>query len=199
MSAATREASWLGDREDWGLSAARLGELSAELDDHLSCLQADEGLPAVERARVELTKPANRRKLAGPHLTDQVYATLNRWPTQREWRELLFLLACFALILLSDWLASRLYHIMRDYTYIWGHYEPLPPDLVKRIASTTAWLLQGFARAAFFAGFIYTLWRAWRLGWGVLLARILQLKLIHTVTFMAMDTLYPGPYGCRRH
>jgi hypothetical protein len=52
---------------------------------------------------------------------------------------------------------------------------------VKRISTTCGWLLQSIARAAFFAGFIYTLWRAWRLGWGVLLARILQLKLIHTV------------------
>jgi hypothetical protein len=209
MSASAREASWLGDREDWGLSAARLGELEAELDDHLSCLQADEGLPAAEQAREDLKKSASRRKLAGPHLTDQVYATLNRWPTKREWRELLFLLACFALILLSDWLAVRANQGFFDLSMERYHAgsQAIPPPLGWVVTEVAAWLLMSVGRAAFVAGFAYTLWRAWKLGWGVLLARILQLKLIHTVLVIAalvclgwrLNNAYYDGYGYLLH
>ncbi|GEM_PF-1800427 len=186
MSGAARRAqAWLGSGEDWGLSPARLSEIGAELDDHLSCLQSDEGLPAAKQARTDLRNAASRRKLAAPHLTDQVYATLNRWPTRREWRELIFLLVCFAAILLSDWLALYVGGLMGDYRFLWGRDAPPPPGAGACALATAAWLLQGLGRAAFFAGFAYTLWRAWRLGWGVLLARIIQLKLIHTVLVVA--------------
>jgi len=178
---------WIGQPEDWGLSPTKLQALQAELDDHLNCLQTDEGIPAADQARAAITKPDNRRRLAGPHLTDQVYATLHRLPTRQEWRELIFLLACFGVILLSDWLAIQVNRGWFDLSMERYHAgsQAIPPPVSWAGLQVAAWLLMAVGRAAFFAGFAYTLWRAWKLGWGVLLARILQLKLIHTVLVVA--------------
>ncbi|MBN2082847.1 hypothetical protein JW859_11675 [bacterium] len=189
---------WIGQPEDWGLSPAKLRILQAELDDHLDCLQADEGIPAADRARTEITKPKNRRRLAGPYLTDQVYATLHRWPTRREWRELIFLLSCFGVILVSDWLAIQVSFGWNDLSFerYQAGSQAIPPHLAWVNMEVAAWLLMAVGRAAFFTGFAYTLWRAWRLGWGVLLARILQLKLIHTVLVItAFFCLGPRMYS----
>ena len=179
-----------GSPEDWGLSKPKHSEICAELEDHLYCLQAEEGIPAADAARDELNKPQTRRKLAGVHLTNQVYATLNRLPTKQEWRELIFLLVCFTAILLSDWLAVLVGREFHSYQYFWRAEPVHQPEAGKLWLIVTAWLLQGLARGAFYAGFAYTLWRAWQYGTGVMLARILQLKLIHTVLVVAAMLLF---------
>lgn len=185
----SRIANCFGTPEDWGLSKHKHAEVQAELSDHLDCLQADEGIPAVEEVKASIEEPATRRKLAGVHLTDQVYATLNRLPTRQEWRELIFLLICYGLILLSDWLALKVHWDFIEYIRHVAN-APAQPAVWKVWLVTGAWLLQGCARAAFYAGFAYSLWRAWRLGAGVMLARILQLKLIHTVLVVAAMLMF---------
>jgi hypothetical protein len=172
--------------DDWGLTPGKVAELTAELEDHLSCLEGDEGRGAGREARARLAKPSVRRALAAPHVADQVYATLNRLPTRREWIELATLLCWFGLIVLSDLGLGK----------AWGVYEAAAKQLgwgwwgrdywntLGASAGTwltLGWLFQGVARAGFFATFFIALARAWRTGRGVWLARILQLKLIHTV------------------
>jgi len=57
------------------------------------------------------------------------------------------------------------------------------------ILAIISWLLQAVARAGFFASLAVSLWRAWRKGWGVVIARILQLKLIHTTLVVSATML----------
>jgi len=170
--------------EQWGLSPAKLREVQAELNDHVLCLQREEGQPAAHAARERIAKPQTRRALAAPHLADQVYATLNRWPTRREWRELWTLLAWFALILLADRLAAWALPKFGDYRFM--VYPPLPPPSTgNMLVEVSAWLLQAVARAGFFTALVLSLVRAWKIGGGVCLARVLQLKLIHTLLVAA--------------
>lgn len=172
------------EHELWGLTPARLGELRAELDDHLLCLQREDGQPAAQAARESVRQPRARRALAAPHLADQVYATLNRRPTRQEWRELYVLLAWFALILLADALAGWALPRFGEYRFMVS--PPLPPPSVGVILlEVAAWLLQAVARAGFFTALVLSLLRAWKIGGGVCLARVLQLKLIHTLLVAA--------------
>jgi len=176
------------EHEQWGLTPAKLRELKSELDDHLHCLQSEEGRPAAHAARERIGQPRARRALAAPHLSDQVYATLNRWPTRHEWRELATLGIWYALIILSDVLAlsagaaqSSMLNALRKLKPDWSTVYPLHLSLGAEALLVSAWLLQALARAGFFVTFAASLWRAWKIGRGVCLARILQLKLIHTL------------------
>jgi len=171
--------------DDWGLTPGKVAELTAELEDHLSCLEGDEGRMAGCEARARLAKPSVRRALAAPHVADQVYATLNRLPTRREWIELATLLCWFGLIVLSDLglgKASDAYQSAWK-QLMWGHGIDNGNALSASAGTwfTLGWLFQNVARAGFFATFFMALARAWHTGRGVWLARILQLKLIHTV------------------
>ncbi len=174
-----------GTAEEWGLPPARLEALDAELADHAACL-AERGAPeAVGELKARANSGRGRRRLTGPHLAEQVAATLARWPSRSEWRELCWLLAWFAVILLSDFAARQAVmtanvHGFGDFYNPPGHTPPLVTAWI-----VTAWLLQAVARAGFFTSFTVSLVRAWRAGRGVLLARILQLKLIHTVLVVA--------------
>jgi hypothetical protein len=127
--------------------------------------------------------------MAEDHLTstprmpvaEQVCATLHRWPTREEWHEVGLLFFWFGMILLCDVLAVQAAQITSVPAYwLWNSALPTPSSS-EQFTLWTAWGLQAFARAGFFTIFAYSLWRASTLGWGVLIARILQLKLIHTV------------------
>ncbi|HES58641.1 MAG TPA: hypothetical protein ENO21_04345, partial [Firmicutes bacterium] len=184
---------WLGDAELWGLTPARFGGIRDELDDHVHCVSARDGEKAAAGARNALAQDAARRHLSSVHLADQVYATLNRWPTRREWLEFMWLGVWFALIVLSDWIAGRaessLWNFWKDLPHDvwWRHDHDFPTPVIGW--TTAGWLLQGVARAGFFASLIASLWRAFRTGWGVVIARILQLKLIHTLLVIAATLL----------
>jgi hypothetical protein len=170
-----------GTTEDWGLPPARLQALDAELADHAACLVERGGGADAEELRVSVNTRRGRRRLAGAHLAEQVATTLARWPTRREWRELTWLLAWFAVILVSDLVALYAVHVNETTGYRnWGASEQLATPAVAAWVTAT-WLLQALARAGFFTSFTVSLVHAWRTGWGVLLARVLQLKLIHTV------------------
>ena len=174
-----------GTAEEWGLPPARLEALEAELADHAACL-AERGVPeAVDELKTRANSGSGRRLLAGPHFAEQVASTLARWPSRSEWRELMWLLAWFAVILVSDSVAFRAGGELRAAGLNLGTYpERLATPAVAGWV-TAAWLLQGVARTGFFTSFTVSLVRAWRTGKGVLLARILQLKLIHTVLVVA--------------
>ena len=183
---------WLGDVELWGLTPRRFAEIRDELDDHVACTEAREGEAAAAEQRESLAAPKARRRLSATYLADQVYATLNRWPTRREWLEFMWLGVWFVLIVASDWLALHaedlrsLAQRSRDPSIPWEDFVWPGSALA---ATWGGWLLQGVARAGFFASLIASLWRAYHTGWGVVIARILQLKLIHTVLVVAATML----------
>ncbi|MDQ3024691.1 MAG: hypothetical protein M3R04_09990 [bacterium] len=170
----------LGQPQDWGLTADSFAPLRDELTDHLHCLARESGVTVATESAEKLAAPKSRRKLTATRIADQVYATLHRKPTKREWRELAWLLFWFVVILISDWMAHRYLEML----------GPTPEDRLHsadaiKLQAYMGWLLQGISRAGFFALFAMTLWHAWRTGSGVFLARILQLKLIHTLLVIA--------------
>jgi hypothetical protein len=179
-----------GEWEEWGLSAPQLKAMRDELDDHVLCLRGEEGPGIAAVVEGKLAEPRTRRKLAAPHLADQVYATLNRWPTRREWIELAVLLAWFAVIVLSDWLAWYAHGLLLKYDMYFT--ETHHPSLREQAVQFTAWLLQAAARGGFFASFASSIVRSWRIGAGVCLARVLQLKLLHTILVVSACILL-GP------
>jgi hypothetical protein len=187
-----------GEPLDWGLTPETHAALAAELDDHVQALAGDRGANAAQSAMRQLTAPRARRRLTSAHLSDQVYATLHRRPSREEWRELGWLLFWFALIICSDVLADWQLHFQnRSTLYSSGNvYQFPPPNYVvsgwEQVIGCAAWLLQGVARAGFFAALALGLHRAWRGGWGVLIARLLQLKLIHTVLVLLGTILLGG-------
>lgn len=177
---AVRSSNSPSECEAWGLTPAKHAELTAELQDHVSCLQQDAGAVTADLVQHQLAHPVAIRRLAAPHLANQVYATLNRWPTRHEWRELMTLLAWFVLCLVSDGLAAWALPSFGEYRFM--VMPPLPPPTALLITlEVAAWLLQAVARAGFFVALVLSLLRAWKIGTGVCLARVLQLKLIHTL------------------
>jgi hypothetical protein len=180
--------SRLGDAGEWGLPPESYAPLHAELADHLHCVEREHGAPQADSAAEALRKPGSRRRLTATLLAEQVRATLHRKPSRGEWRELGWLLFWFALLLASDWVALRAYMLPKPFPE-YGYGLPDPGDPRLRVLgaqlSWCAWLLQGVARAGFFATFAYSLYRAWCIGAGVLLGRLLQLKLVHTVLVIA--------------
>jgi hypothetical protein len=174
-----------GTAEDWGLPQARLQALDAELADHAACLEERGDSTGARELQQRANSPRGRRKLVAAHLAEQVASTLARWPSRSEWRELVWLLGWFALIMVSDIVSLYAASVGRAAGFNdWGNGDTLAPPAVTGWV-TAAWLLQGIARAGFFTSFTVSLVHAWRTGAGVLLARILQLKLIHTVLVVA--------------
>ncbi|MEZ5336925.1 MAG: hypothetical protein R3F46_01570 [bacterium] len=172
-----------GHPDDWGLSPERHSEIANELSDHLDCLQADEGSDAAQAAEAKLATPRVRRKLSAVHIADQVVATLHRRPNRAEWRELGWLLFWFVLALLGDWLAGYLQGISREFSRSMFNPGALPNQFSPLAIS--CWLLLAISRGMFFHVLARGVLDAWRLGMGVLIARLLQYKLIHTLILFA--------------
>ncbi|MCB1220806.1 MAG: hypothetical protein H7A35_05205 [Planctomycetales bacterium] len=168
-----------GHPDDWGLSPQRHSEIASELSDHLDCLQADEGSDAARAAEAKLAEPKVRRKLSAAHIADQVVATLHRKPNREEWRELGWLMFWFALALLGDALSGYLQGISREYSRTMYNPGVLPNQFSPLAIS--CWLLLAISRGMFFYVLARGVLDAWRLGLGVLIARLLQYKLIHTL------------------
>ena len=170
-----------GTAADWGLPPARLAELDAELADHAACLVERGDCAAADVLRERVNTEWGRRALTSVHLADQVATTLARAPSYVEWRELTWLLIWFVVIIISDIAAVYATHTIMPFLH--RNVTADVPSVASYAAGwvVAAWLLQGLARAGFFATSTVSLVRAWRTGWGVLLARVLQLKLIHTV------------------
>lgn len=183
MSTRGAPDSWLGASGEWGLTKHKHRELCDELSDHMSEMARVESHGSAQDAKDTLATPKVRRKLAGVHLADQVYATLNRLPNRKEWFELAALGLWYVLIVVSDLAALGAESAAAEFSYggmvAGDHYLEL--QRLYQPIGWSAWLLQGIARGGFFASFFYSLWGAWRIGAGVCLARILQLKLIHTL------------------
>ncbi len=202
MSTRGAPDNWLGTSGDWGLTRHKHGELCDELSDHLSEMARVESHGSAQDAKDTLVQPKVRRKLAGVHLADQVYATLNRLPDKQEWRELMWLGVWFVFVLLADYSA-----FLAEQTFVpdilgnpfsWvntGIQYETPGNIVW--PSVVGWLLQGIARAGFYSQFILSLLRAYKTGWGVLIARVLQLKLIHTVMIFGGAILFRGAFEVR--
>jgi hypothetical protein len=173
-------AARLGTPQDWGLTDAAFTPLRDELADHLHCLAREDGATSADEAASKLGSAKSRRALTASRIADQVYATLHRKPTREEWRELGWLLFWFVMILISDWMAHTYVALLGTTSEQRFHDERLIT-----IQAFLAWAMQGLTRAGFFTLFALTLWHAWRIGAGVLIARILQLKLVHTVLVIA--------------
>jgi hypothetical protein len=171
--------SRFGNPDDWGLSPARHSEIASELGDHLDCLQADEGRGRAHEAEARLATAKVRRKLSSAHIADQVVATLHRKPNRREWRELGWLMFWFAIVLCGDAIAGYCAELAHASSALRWQAGAKAPEFTP--LALAAWLLLGLSRAMFF----YILGRgvldAWKRGWGVFMARLLQYKLIHTV------------------
>ena len=184
--------SRFGNPDDWGLSPARHGEIASELGDHLDCLQADEGSDRAQEAEAKLATPRVRRKLTIAHITDQVVATLHRRPNRSEWRELGWLVFWFAVVLLGDWLAGYCTDHVR---YRYNLYSDTEMPGIYQNMAIASWLLLGVGRAMFFLVLGKGIYEAWRLGWGVLIGRLLQYKLIHTLMVIAGVVLLNSHLG----
>ena len=166
----------MNPKSDWALSPAKSREIELELADHLACLMSERGAGIALSVKQNLERPAVRRKLSAPHLVDQLATTLHRFPNVAERGELLWLLAWFGLIMVSDTLALVANNAEERIATL-----PTYVSAGMAIDESSIWLMQGIARAGFFSSLAMSLWRAWSLGPGVALARILQLKLIHTL------------------
>ncbi|MCB1187804.1 hypothetical protein KDL29_11615 [bacterium] len=171
-----------GHPDDWGLSPQRHSEIASELSDHLDCLRADEGSEAANAAEAKLSEPKVRRKLSAAHIADQVVATLHRHPSSIELRELGWLLFWFVLVICctiasGNFNEAATRHIGSTPSSAW------PPDFstADTVASFLLWILSGVCRAGFLALLVLSMLRAWRVGPGVFIARLLQYKLLHTV------------------
>ncbi|MCB1216374.1 hypothetical protein KDL44_03225 [bacterium] len=168
-----------GHPDDWGLSPERHSEIANELSDHLDCLQADEGSDAASATEEKLSEPRVRRKLSAAHIADQVVATLHRRPNHAEWRELGWLLFWFVFVMLGDYLNGIANELCPQ---PWsGEAGSVPLGQL----SVLAWLILGVSRTGFLVSLAMGCHAAWRRGAGVLLARLIQYKLIHTVVVVA--------------
>jgi len=162
-------------------------EISAEIADHLACV-AEEDETKKRELLAKLESSDVKRKLAAPHLTDQVTATLWRWPVKSEWTEFAWLLFWYALVFLSDYIAAG-----RAFNTGWPPYYARAGDDPALINKTAlAWGLSAIARAGFYVQFTITLVRSYRAGFGVLIARLIQLKLIHSMLVAGGFLLLPG-------
>lgn len=189
----------LGSHSDWGLTRESFAPLRDELADHLHCLAEDSaasagnpnpegggtGVSPVNTVEQKLTSPKSRRALTATRIADQVYATLHRWPTKHEWREFGWLLCWYVLMLASDVLSARATAEATHFTMYYWTEELVRPNVTSQLILWSAWVLQGIARAGFFTAFGLSLYHAYRVGWGVLISRLLQLKLIHVVLVIA--------------
>lgn len=167
-------------------------EIEIEMADHINCESKSTSNYANE-IHLKLTSPAVLRKLAAPFLTDQVVSTLCRKPDKAELRSLAWLFAWFILVLLSDYIAGS-----RGWTDYWK-YENARHALKEQVIDQTAlaWLLSGIARAGFFSQFAVTIIAAYKSGFGVMVARVIQLKLIHTLLVICGYYLLPHQFFFR--
>ncbi|MCB1216373.1 hypothetical protein KDL44_03220 [bacterium] len=182
-----------GHPDDWGLSPERHSEIANELSDHLDCLQADEGGDAAKVAGERLAEPRVRRTLSSAHIADQVVAALHRRPSPLELRELGWLLLWFVLVVLFT-IASGSFNEAATRHINSTPHSAWPP--VFSIADTATafllWILSGVCRAGFLALLCLSMLRAWRIGAGVFVARLLQYKLLHTVLVLSGMFLVSG-------
>ncbi|MEP0814218.1 MAG: hypothetical protein HRF49_06080 [bacterium] len=169
-------------RLDLPLSPALRREIEAEIADHAACAES-RALGGGKEIASRLASPKSRRALAAPHVTDQVISTLTRWPSRAEWREFAWLVFWYAVVFLADWLSSCIDYDPMGWRY---HSRRIPFDSGYVIdLYVAAWLLSAIGRAGFFIQFGLTLVHAFRRGAGVLVARLIQLKLIHTILVAA--------------
>ncbi len=185
----------MNDREitlDLPLSDKLKREIELEIEDHVGCASKSESNFANE-IRARLDSHTVLRKLAAPFVRDQVVNTLWSKPGKSEIRSLVWLFAWLILVILSDWIAG-----MRDWTGYWK-FETERHALEELLVNQTAlaWFLSAFARAGFFTQFAITLVEAYRKGLGVMLAKIIQLKVIHTLLVICGYYLVPISYTFR--
>ncbi len=172
-----------GHPDDWGLSPQRHSEIANELSDHLDCLQADQGGEVAKAAEEKLAEPKVRRRLTAAHIADQVVATLHRWPSRSEWRELGWLLFWFVMVFVAEFVTVDYQSLAIDaWRDGWRGFDANPDTTSLAMLS---WLLLAASRGMFFLVLAKGVRDAWQRGWGVLIARLLQYKLIHTLMVTA--------------
>ena len=179
----------MNDREvslNLPLSKELRREIELEIADHIGCA-SNAASSNVNSIRHHLTSPAVLRKLSAPHLADQVASTLWRLPDKQELRYLMWLLIWFLLVLLADFIAGT----RETPSYI--NYRNMRNAFNDEFVNQTAiaWLLSGIARAGFFVQFIATIAVAYKIGTGVMIARLIQLKLVHTLLVLLGYYLLP--------
>ena len=194
------------------LSPALTKSIEDELADHIACaeeVQTDSSpAPDTSKAanpagaiRERLARPSILRRLASPHIVDQVSHTLTRKPTRAEWREFAWLLFWFALVYASDLIAvsrsfTASYRDASGWVYVPFNNEARIPENYDLLAITVvAWLLSAVARAGFFVQFGLTFAHAYRSGFGVMVARLIQLKLLHTILVTLAFAFLPSGGG----